>query len=267
MYRRFETVLVVLLVATAGCVGGFGDLPGDGGDGANDGGAGGGDGASSGGAADDGASGDGTLANRTAVLADAGSYTSTWRMTVTEGDVVSGTAYTSAVDFESERSYFRSDQTSDDETTAGWEVYHAEATTYNRYGEGESASYVVGEGPFTGTTPFDAGSYVTGDDDLSEFDRTGRTAFDGVEVNRYVLTERPGWIAAQQLAEGEVRWTDFEFEVLVDDDGVVRAERWTATGTQDGETLVMEFSYEVTGIGTTTVDEPAWVATARDQAA
>jgi len=257
MYRGFGTVLVVLLVVLAGCVGGFDIAPGsseggNGGDGAS-----GGDGSSGG--------GDGALANRTAALVEAGSYTSTWRMTVTDGDVVSGTSYTSAIDFATERSRFRSNQITEGETVTGWEVYHAEGTTYNRYGEGESASYVVGAGPFTGTSPFDSGSYVTGGDDLSEFTRSGTTTFDGASVTRYVLTERPAWIAAGAMAEGEVRWSDFEFEVLVDEDGVVRAERWTATGTQDGVAQRVEFSYEITGIGSTTVDEPDWVGVAREE--
>lgn len=255
MYRRFGTVLVVLLVAMAGCLSGF-EVVVDSAEGGSD-----GDGVGAG----DGATGDdGTLANRTAALLEAGSYTSTWRMTVTEGETVSGTGYVSAVDYATERSHFRSEQITDGETAVGWEVYHAEGTSYNRYGEGESASYMVGEGTFTGTSPFDSGSYITGDDDLSEFTRAGTTTFDGVSVTRYVLTERPAWIAAQAMAEGEVRWTDFEFEVLVDDDGLVRAERWTATGTKDGVAQSVEFTYEITGVGSTTVEEPDWLDAARE---
>jgi len=270
MYRRSGTLLVVLLVAMAGCVGSFDAIPGagDGGDsgsGDGEGDSGGGDGDSTDGDSTSDGSSD-VVANRTAVLVDAGSYTSTWRLTATEGGTVtSETAYTSGVDYVNERSHFQSSQTSGGETASGWEVYSAGDVTYNRYGEGEAASYVVGEGTFTGTTPFDAGSYVARGGDLAEFERAGTETFDGVGVTRYVLTERPSWIAAQQLAEDDVRWTEFTFEVLVDDDNLVRAERWTSTGTQDGVTHTIEFSYEITGVGATTVDEPAWVGTAREQ--
>ena len=45
----------------------------------------------------------------------------------------------------------------------------------------------------------------------------------------------------------------------------MRAERWTMTGTQDGVTQTVEFSYEITGIGATSVDEPDWTEAAREQ--
>lgn len=261
MKRRIGSyVLLALLVTLAGCLGGVGEgaQPSGGsstGGGSGDGGGGGG-------------GGDSAVANRTAVLAAAGSYTSTWQLRVSEGgEVVGETTYVTAIDYAAERSLFRSTGTSDGESRDGWEIYHADGTVYTRYGADESASYVVSEDVFTGTSPFDTGRYVTDGSDLAEFERVGTDTFDGVQVTRYELTERPAWIAGQQVRDDEVRWTEFTFEVLIDDDGLVRSERWTSTGVDDQDvTHTVEFSSTITGIGSTTVAEPAWIETARERA-
>lgn len=260
MSRRIGSLLVVVVCVTvAGCVGGLPGAP------QADPTAGGG---GSGGEASGGDDSAGSVANRTALLAAAGSYTSTWEMRVTEGGtVVSETAYTTAVDYASGRSTFSATTVTDGRATDGWETYVADGTSYTRYGQGETASYTVGPGVFTGTTPVDTGRFVTAGSDLAEFTRTGTEAYDSVRVTRYELTERPAWVAAGQVAGGEVRWTAFTFEVLVDDDGLVRLERWTSTGTDgEGVTHTVEFTASVTGVGSTTVEEPAWVETARAQA-
>lgn len=272
MSRRLGTaVLVALIVITAGCLGiPGGDAPASEPSEADDGGTDEGVVGNGGGAGDtDGGTADGAVvANRTAALAAAGSYTSTWRMTVTEDGTVTGeTAYVTAIDTTTERSHFRATQTSDGVSTDGWELYYADGVSYSRYGAGEDETYGVTEGVFTGTALFDGTRYVTDSDDLDGFDRAGTETFDGVTVTRYTLTERPAWVAAGQMTEGEIQWTEFTFEVLVDGDGVVRQETWTSTGIDEQDvTHTVEFYSAVTGVGTTTVEEPDWVGTAREQA-
>lgn len=277
-------LVVVLLVALAGCTGGLdalGDIQGTdaGGDGADasDGSSGGGDGGDGG----DGSSGDGSAAagdgnsagdgtsqslveNRSAVFREAGSYSSVWELRVTEdGTVSSATAYTTAVDYTNERSWFGMRTTSDGEVGTDYETYHADGRSYTRYGEGEDATYAVAEGEFApGQSLFSAQaqSYVG---DLSGYERTGTETYDGVRVTRYEETQRPTWFAGGSWTDGEVRWTEFTYSVLVDDDGLVRSEGWSAEGTDDaGVTVTVEYSYSVTGIGSTSVDEPDWTADA-----
>lgn len=255
MYRKIAaTVLVALLVTIAGCSG----APGGAGDGSE----------STDGGATEGADGGGDspphVANRTAVLAVAGSYTSIWRMTAKEDGVVVGeTAYTTAIDDVNERSFFRMTQTSDGETTDGMNVYHADGVSYTRYGTDDDATYTAQDGEFHGAALFEQTRYITDADDLGDFSRVGTETFDGVTVTRYELTERPAWIGAGQAPDAEIQWSEFSFEVLIDEDGLVRQETWSGTGTDDdGVTHTFEFYSAVTDVGSTTVEEPEWVSTA-----
>jgi len=274
MYRRIGSVLVVVLLVTlAGCTGGLdglGDALGTEADGAGDG-ASGDDGSGDGG---DGSAGDGgdrttqsLVENRSAVFREAGSYSSVWELRVTEdGTVSSATAYTTAVDYANERSAFGMTTTSDGEVGSDYETYYADGQSFTRYGEGEDATYSVAEGTFApGESLFSAQaqSYVG---DLSGYERVGTETYDGVRVTRYEETQRPTWFAGGSWSDGEVRWSEFTYSVLVDGDGLVRSEGWSAEGTDDtGVTVTVEYSYSVTGVGSTTVDEPDWVGTARDE--
>lgn len=305
MYRtRALLVLVGLLVVGAGCVGGV-DLPGvpaDGGDGGDDGddGEDGDDGNdrdnsedsgaddsddgavddSADGGTDDSSDGDGgdrdagdgvfLVENRTAALLEAGSYTTVWQMRVTEGgEVTDETRYTTAVDAVTQRSIFGMETTDGGVTSSDFETYHADGTNYQRYGAGEEATYAVNAGEFTTQSSLFLGTtYVTSESYLEDFDVVGTETYDGDTVTRYERTTRPTYLVGQAQADEDVRWTGFTYVVLVDEDGLVRSEGWTSEGVDaDDVRVTVEYSYSLTGVGSTTVTEPDWVGDARAESA
>ena len=224
--------------------------------------------------------------NRTAALRAAGGYTGVWQMEFSrDGEVVGSTTYTHAVDYENERSSFSMLMTSEGEVSNDYETFQADGVSYARYGAGEDATYQVNDAAFAPeNTMFSVQSYVTDADDLSEFAAVGTETYDGVHqtpqasdaahqnsessedvtVTRYERTDRPTWVAAQ--GSDEFTWTEFTYTVLVDEDGLVRSESWGGEGVDaDGVTRTMEFSYSLTGVGSTVVEEPDWTATARAQ--
>ena len=257
--RLVPVVLLGLLVVLAGCTA-VGSDDGDAGatspasDGPSD--------------SESGGDGDVNLVeNRTAALRTAGGYTSVWKMVSSrEGEVVGGMTYTHAVDYENERSSFSMQVTSEGEASNDHETFHADGVSYVRYGTGEDATYQVNEAPFApDDTLFAVQSYVTDADDLSAFVATGTETYDGVAVTRYERTDRPTWVNAQSPDEA-FTWTEFTYSVLVDEDGLVRSEGWSGEGVDaDGVGQSMEFSYSLTDVGSTTVEEPDWAATARGQ--
>lgn len=256
--RSAIVVLLSLLVLSAGCTAlgsGDGGVPtttsaGPAGGGAGDG-------------------GDVALVeDRAAELEAAGGYTAVWKMEFsTEGDVVGATTYTHAVDYGSERSSFSMLMTGDGEVSNDFETYHADGVTYARYGSGGDATYQANDATFAPeNAPFPVESYVTDADDLADFSAVGTETFDGVTVTRYERTDRPNWVSARS-ADDEFTWTEFTYAVLVDGDGLVRSESWGGEGVDDdGVGHTMEFSYSLTGVGSTSVEEPDWIATAREQA-
>lgn len=254
------TVLVSLLVVLAGCSGVGGGDPAEG---TTTGPAAGGDGTTVGG------EGDVSLVeNRTAALMEAGSYTGLWEMEFAEdGAVVGTTSYTHAVDYENERSSFGMVMANDGEVTNDYETYHADGTTYARYGASDEATYQVAQAAFAPeNTLFAVQSYVADADDLSAFDAVGTETYDGVTVTRYERTDRPSWVSAQG-AEDDFTWEEFTYTVLVDEDGLVRSESWGGEGvTEDGVTRTITFTYSLTVVGSTTVEEPDWIDAAREQA-
>ncbi|WP_415378954.1 hypothetical protein [Halosimplex sp. TS25] len=283
MSRQSTTwVVVAMLVLFAGCasgpsLGGDGDpaagagtgdrTDGDVADGDAAGGASGDEGASAGG---DGGSDDAYVAeNRTALLVEAGSYTSYWQMRATEGGVVtSDTTYTWAVDYDRDRTRFSARMASADAVTMDYETYHADGRTYQRNGEGDDATYSVADGEFRPTASAAMTTNVADADDLAEFANEGTETHEGVTVTRYVRTQEPTWLTNQAAADGNFTWTEFRFTVLVDEDGLVRSEGWEAEGVdEDGASYVMSFTYALSDVGATDVEEPAWAATAREGAA
>lgn len=169
---------VVLLVVTAGCPGDGSTAPPVAG---TDGG-GGGDGGS-----DEAAT---VVENRTAALAAAGRYTSTWRIRSGEdGAIVGGIGYVTATDYANERYSFGTTITNGAEVRTAVASYYADGREYQRIGDGDPAAYASSE-----------------DEPTRSSTRTG-----GVRLRR----GRPG-----------------------------------------------EFTYGLTGVGSTDVAEPAWFAEA-----
>lgn len=284
---RLLTAVVVVLVLTAGCLGsgdgsaasaGDGGSDGGSGDGAaSDGGAGGGtDGATGDGT--DGATGDGTdggadglsLSDSEAALRDAGSFTAAWRYAGTDENGQRGEiSFAYAADLNAGRTHIAY-STSDGAQAAGWEVYSTDEVTYTRYGSGDNAFYQTTEEQrnVVDEALSHAGIYGYGNED--ELSYEGTETFDGVTVERYVLTESDSiwWgSAAPQHSSDEFTVTDFEYVVLIDVDGLARFESWSFSGeTADGSTVTGEWNYSITKLGSTTVTEPDWLAAAEAQA-
>jgi|AntDeeMetagen285_2_1112576.scaffolds.fasta_scaffold03797_3 uncharacterized membrane protein len=250
MKQKFGlTIFVVALVILAGCVGGTGSTdPAD--------------------EPDDGTNGEVTIVNnRTATVLDAGGYTSVWEMEFSsERDGVSTTRYTYAVDYVNERSSFEMLMTNRDEVTNDYESFYADSTSYTRYGEGGEATYQTAPGEFAPeNTMFSVESSITSGSDLSEFSVVGTETYDGVTVTRYERSDQPAWIAAQGT-DGEFTWTAFNYAVLVDEDGLVRYDSWTGEGVDaEGVEQTMTFSYSLTDVGSTVVEDPDWLTTADEQ--
>lgn len=253
MQRRIlPVVLVIVVVLLAGCAGDSGD----GGD------------VASGETPDDSAAtgGEVTLVeNRTTALMDAGSYTAVWEMaTDSEGERVSAITYTHAVDYATERSTFGMRMGSEDDVSLDNEFFHADGTTYTRYGTGEEATYSAAESEFAPQdTLFSVESSISSASDLEAFSATGTETYDGVAVTRYERTDRPTWVN-QQAAGEDFTWTSFDYVVLVDEDGLVRYESWGGTGVDDeDDEFTMTFSYSLTDVGSTTVADPDWLSEAQ----
>jgi hypothetical protein len=214
-----------------------------------------------------------SLGDTEQTLREAGSFTVTWQYTgVDRNGIETDVTREFYADLGAERSHtvIATGDGGDDSVTS--EQFVANGVTYARTGSGDAASYAVYEGTTdvvgTAIALSQARAYGA-DDDLAY---RGSETFDGVAVDRYELSAassaliRAGGVAAGSADEFEL--TDFEYTVLVDEDGLSRYEAWSFAGrTPDGETVSGEWTYSLTGVGSTTVPDPEWLAEAQAQAA
>jgi hypothetical protein len=261
---RSVSVLLVLLVTLAGCLGG--GVPS-----APAGGSGGSGGGGSGGSSGDGGSGAGgdlDVADPERVLRDAGSFTSSWSFTMVAADgTESRMSNAFAVDLAANRTSETLSPSGEDGLS--YERFTADGQSYTRYGDGEETFYrvmPVADDPVASALSRGAAlSY----DDLGDARRAGSETFDGVAVDRYEYTDPLLWRqygATTFGAEENVTVTDFTMVVLVDRDGLARSTGWTLVGETDvGGTVTAEWRSDVTGVGSTTVADPDWLAEARAQ--
>lgn len=277
--NRVLTVVVALLLLTAGCMGGGGDA--DVADAASGGGSGnGGSGGSDGGQsdADDGGAGDADagdleLTDAEQALRDAGSFTVTWTYSgVDERGVETEVRREFYVDLDDERSLSLVSSMRDGQSDGGsMEQFFADGTTYVRSGPADSPTYFSYEqetsDPLATAISLSQARAYEATDDLS-FE--GTETYDGVSVERYELSEassqliQAGSAAGAGAGSGNVEITDFHYTVLVDSDGLSRFESWSFEGrTDDGETITGQWEYSLTAVGSTTVDDPDWLAEAQ----
>jgi len=262
MKRTVSVLAVALLVVLAGCSGGGspGATTADSGDGGSD-------GTTQG--AGDGSSDSGDVSfvdDREAALKSAGSYTSVWRMTSTRGDETREMAYTTKLDYENERYDFEMVTTTDGVTENAAESFFADGVSYSRFGEGEDAQYSSNAYEFSNIVPGGQIGFVASSHDLSDFSYEGTETFDGVQVERYEMTQAATWLSGSGGGQSDVKWTDFSYVVLVDDRGLVRSETWTGNGvTGDGVDVSIEYTYELTAVGSTTIPDPSWLENATSQ--
>ncbi|AUV80621.1 hypothetical protein C2R22_02235 [Salinigranum rubrum] len=271
--NRLLVVVVALLMLSAGCLGGGGGGS-DAADGAS-GGADGGDGAASqSGDGDAGASsGDELeLTDAEQTLRDAGSFTASWTYRgVDERGVESEVRHEFYVDLDGERSLTVLSSTRDGQSDGGsMQQFFADGVTYVQSGPADSPTYFSYEqqtsDPLASALGFSQARVYEANDDLS-FE--GTETYDGVSVERYELSEassqliQAGSAVDAGTGSGNVEVTDFHYTVLVDEDGLSRYESWSYEGeTDDGETISGEWEYSLTKVGSTTVDDPEWLAEA-----
>lgn len=212
--------------------------------------------------------GDVTFVDRAAALEEAGSYTSVWGMRSTRDNETDEVVYVTKLDDEHERYRFTMSSTTDGVTETAADNFHADGITYARYGDGSDAQYVSSEVAFSNIVPGGQVGFVASSQDLSEFSYAGTETFDGVTVNRYEMSQAATWLSGLGGTDGEVQWTAFSYVVLVDDRGLVRSETWTASGvTGEGDDVAIEYTYELTDVGSTTIADPSWLGNATSSGA
>ncbi|RLM39628.1 hypothetical protein [Haloarcula sp. Atlit-120R] len=253
MTTRLLTVLVVSLIVLAGCLGG-GPAAGDGTD------------ADDGGAAP--ADRDDLSVEATdRLLRDAGSFTATWSYSTTEGGETATMTNDYRVDLRANRSLETFTMSGPDART-DFETFVADGSAYTRYETDGEAFYQIRPQDDTAfQSAIDRGRLSS--ESVDDARLVGTETFDGVTVDRYEYSDLSTWrqIGAGAFGSGgNVTVTDFTVVILVDGDGLARQTAWTLTGeTDDGETVAVEWRYEVTGVGSTDVPDPDWLADARAQ--
>ncbi|WP_058994358.1 hypothetical protein [Haloarcula sp. CBA1127] len=253
MTTRLLTVLVMSLLVLAGCAGG-GPTTGDGTD------------------ADDGGAApadrdDLSVEAADRLLRDAGSFTARWSYSTTEAGETATITNAYRVDLQANRSLETFTMSGPDART-DFETFVADGSAYTRYEtDGEAFYQVRPQDDTSFQSAVDRGtvSYESVDD--ARF--VGTETFDGVTVDRYEYSDLSTWRqfgAGAFGSGGNVTVTDFTVVILVDSDGLARQTAWTLTGeTDDGETVSIEWRYEITDVGSTDVPDPDWLAEARAQ--
>ena len=167
-----------------------------------------------------------------------------------------------------ERSKTRATSATNEQTAGGnVEQFVDGSVTYVRFGTGgdafvssqEGSSEVLG----TAIALSQARAYGADDDLVS----AGTETFDGISVDRYELSAtdealiRAGSVSGQG-GPGDFEVTNFEYAVLVDENGLSRHESWQFSGRADEQAVRGAWEFSLTGVGSTMVEEPDWVAQA-----
>jgi len=268
---RTVAVILAVLVLSAGCLGGGGSDAVDdssGADPSDD-----GDAEADADAADTSGTEELELTDAEQALRDAGSFTTTWTYRgVDERGVETEVSRELYENLDEERSLTVLSSTRDGQADGGsMQQFTADGVTYVRSGPADSPTYFSYEqqttDPLATAIGLSQARAYSANDDLS-FE--GRETYDGVSVERYELSEASSQLVQAGSAvdagagSGNVRVTDFHYTVLVDADGLPRYESWSFEGeTDDGETITGEWEYTLTKVGSTTVDDPEWLAAAQ----
>jgi hypothetical protein len=271
--NRLLVLAIALVILSAGCLGG-GGAPGsaDGADSSTSSGSG-GAAAPEADASDPEDVDDLELTDAEAALRDAGSFTATWTYRGTDVEGTGGAVgYTYYADLDGDRAHVLFSTSQGDGMETGWEQFSTGDRLYMRYGTEAGAFYQVQDDDLdvVGDAISHAGVYAHGD--VSDLSRVGTEQYDGVTVTRYELSEAQSmfWTAGAAVGDGsntDLDVTDFEYVVLIDDDGLSRYESWSYTGTtSDGRTVSGQWEYSLTDVGSTSFDDPEWLAEADAQA-
>ena len=200
------------------------------------------------------------------ILEDAGSYTAEWQLRSTSGDQAqSVTTNRAAIDYTNERYHIRLEGQANGQAQGGMDAYHADGVTFRRVGETDKPVFMATDEAFDPTLQATIRPMAAQSGTLDGLDLTGADTYDGVSVRRYVMTDRAPWLMAQNQFNDEFDIREFDYELLVDDDGLVRYERWHVVGIEEGTETSVTVEYSLTGVGSTAVTEPAWLEAARAQ--
>ena len=204
-------------------------------------------------------------------LRDAGTFTSTWVWTATDGDDVATSEMRHVVDLETNHSLV-STVNSDGSDDLLMDYYYVDGMEYMRMqtaGSGSTPTYIARQAEFEGDSIVYDNGYAYHDSGLSDWSDAGMTTFDGVSVREYVYTGSDYWLGARgDTAESDFDLRDVEFRMLVDSDGIARYQSFSVDGTdEDGTPQTVEWEYTITDIGSTVVEDPDWFAEALAQTA
>jgi len=235
---QISTVLVVLTVILAGCSGGGVTDSGD-------------------------TDTDGTDAP--------GTDSSTAGMPTADGGPPTGTSLTQSyqVDLDANRSLQRLETASSDGSFT-IETFVTDGRSYTKYGDGDDVRYASSDRPRSVVERATGRASGFTSDLESDASFVGTETYDGVTVSRYEYDNTAAWqtYGGSLFGSENVSVTEFTVAVLVDSDGVARLTTWTLSGEADDGTVVSStWNYSVTGIGSTTVSDPAWLAEAQTQTA
>lgn len=225
-----------------------------------------------------------STADGEALLREAGSFTAEWRYAGVGRDGVETTVgYGVRADLRTGRSHTVIASARDGRDEGTTEQFVADGVTHVRSSTGGATTYgsFPGAADAVGTAVALSGVHAGAVEDGLEY--RGSETFDGVAVDRYVLSAADaaalravtaagagagagagGGASGPGAPGGDVEVVSFEYGVLVDEDGLARQETWSFEGrTADGETVRGEWEYSLTGVGSTAVSDPGWLAEAR----
>jgi len=142
--------------------------------------------------------------------------------------------------------------------------YTAGDTTFERVALGSRERTRKDTEPYDGNVePVDVGRAMGGKDlvgKMGEYDleNEGTVTHRGEEMTRYTADDPDAW--GGPLPDGADEIDSLEMRILVDDRGIVRMIEYRVSGTStSGGTFYEYFHLEITDVGSTTVDEPAWI--------
>ncbi|WP_135821170.1 DUF7537 family lipoprotein [Halostella litorea] len=245
------TLLVAMLVLTAGCS--AGGLLG-GGDGNGN-----GDSGSIEPYTDSGDELTGEMVNEshTSAIQSAGSYTLESNVSLTGADSSLVQNAHGQVDLENDRQYaVQFASLFGNRTTYR---YTADNTTYQRIvPEDGETQYQTSEGGQIANP-----SINTDNVDAFEWEQQGTETHEGVGVTRYEATGVANYTALP-TSPAEENVSDVSATLLVSEDGVMHEYRVDYTQEGSGSTQEISLRYAVTDVGSTTVEEPGWLDEARN---
>lgn len=201
-------------------------------------------------------------------LRSAGSFTTGWMTETNDGEGTSAAEVREAVNLDSERSHSVITNIDGDEEFV-MESFYADGTEYMRMVNtpGGTPFYTVTEGSFAGELLLYNRGYAYEPSDLDEWALQGTGTYDGVTVREYTYDGYESWMTAEAwLGDGDFDVTAVEFTMKVDKNGVARYQNLRIEAVDDDDSMRwVEWTYTVTDIGSTAVEDPEWLAEAEEQ--